>query len=100
MGMRELCRAHDRRGIAVAHARDVVAYGSGEELDILREVTDVTAQLPARPGIYVGAVETHHARRWRPSADQQPRKGRFAGRGGTADSQSLTGGPLKGDGGQ
>ncbi len=41
----------------VAEAGDVLAHGAGEQLDILRQITDVLAEILAVPLVEAGAVE-------------------------------------------
>ena len=64
----------------VLEARDILPDRAGEQLDILRQVADVLAELGRHPLIERGAVEADLAARGRPHADDHARKRRFAGR--------------------
>ena len=61
MHMGALRRLHHLRRIDLAQARDVLGHGAGEQLDVLRHVADVRAELLARPLRQVGLVEPHGA---------------------------------------
>ena len=89
MGVGALGRDDDRGGVRRAHAGDVLGDGAGEELDVLRQIAHVPAQLVARPGGNVGAIEAHGAARRRPDADDQSRQGRLARRAGADDRERL-----------
>ena len=46
----------------VGQARDVVAHGAGEQLDVLRQVADMAAEVGRDPSVHLGAVEADMAR--------------------------------------
>ena len=65
---------HDLVVLAGTEAGDIRCHGVGEKFDLLRQVADMTAEVGARPGRDIGAVEPDHAAGRRLDADDQPRQ--------------------------
>ena len=83
-------RSGSKRAIFCGHR-------AGQQLDVLRQIADVTAKRIRRPLIERGAVEAHVAAHRLPDADEQPRQRRFAGAAGADDAEPLPGLELEGD---
>jgi hypothetical protein len=77
--------------VHLPEARDVLGKRATEELDALRQVTDVRPQLRLVPGMDIDAIEPHLAVRCRPDAHHQARQSRFSGRRRADDGQNLSG---------
>ena len=50
---------HDRARRRIAHAGDVVAHGARKQLDFLRQIADVAAEIGTVPKGYVGTVQPY-----------------------------------------
>ena len=48
-------------GVHLAHAGDVLGHRAGKQLDILRQVADMTAEIVGLPLVEGGAVEAYRA---------------------------------------
>ena len=78
-------------------AGDVLGDRSGEQLDILRQVADVLAQLLGQPLVEGRAVEADLAAPGRPHADEHAGERRLAGGARADDAQTHAGLQLEGD---
>src|SRR5689334_19844401 len=76
---------------------DVVADASGQQLNCLRQVADVTTKLLWFPLVKCCAVELNPAANWRPDADQKAGKRRFPGSTWSNNAKSLS--PREGESG-
>ena len=89
--------ASDRRvvdllvGEIAAHAADVLLDRARKQLDLLRQIAGVFAELPAVPVAQLGAVEPDLARGRQQASDQNPRQRRLARAGRTDDRQRFAG---------
>src|SRR5262244_3971246 len=79
MGVCNPSRLDDAGGIAAAHPGYVFGDRAAEELDILRQVTNVACELLTVSREHIGAVETDMAGRRRRDSDNQPGQGGFPG---------------------
>ncbi len=70
---------------------DVLSHRAVEELDILRQVADMPAELIGLPLRKLRAVEPHTARKRRQDADQRPRQRRFSGAAWADDAERRSG---------
>ena len=88
---RELSCLHDLFVGRFHQARDVLPYRAPEELDVLRQVADVMAEVSARPREDIGSVEPDHARYRLQHADQNSRERGLARARGPDQCQRSTG---------
>src|SRR6185437_4245232 len=91
MHPRELRRLDDRVGLGLAETSDVVAKRAREELDILREIAEVSGAAGVQPDRDVRAIEPHVACRRKPTSGNEARERRLAGSRGTDDAEHLAG---------
>jgi hypothetical protein len=71
-----LCGFDDGCGLGLGvEAGDVVRDRPGEELDILRQVADVTPKVVGRPLVECSTVQANLAPNGRPNAHDRPRQG-------------------------
>ena len=75
----------------VAEARDVLGHGAGEQLDVLRHVADVRAELLARPHATGRPGRAARRRRRLPHAGEQAHQRRLAGAARPDDGQRFAG---------
>ncbi len=80
---------HDLLRIDLAKACNVFTDGAAEQLDILRQITDIRAQLILAPLINIRAIQPHLAGSRRPDANDQARQCRFAGTAGADDAERI-----------
>ncbi len=81
--------------VALAKARDIFCHGATEQLDVLRQITNIGSQRLSVPAMHVGPVQTYRsAQRW-PDTDQHACQGRLAGTGCTQYAEYFTGLQLK-----
>ncbi len=85
------CRLDDVVVLSRLEAGDIRRHGIGEQLDFLRQIANIAAEIRAVPLRDIGAVEPHHPARGRVNADDQPGQGRFAGAARPDDAERLTG---------
>ena len=90
-------RFDHRRRIHVAHACNVLAHGTREQLDILGEIPHIGPQAFPGPARNVGAVKTHDAHCGFPEPDDKPCEGRFSGGTGADNSKRLSRWHLEGN---
>ena len=83
-------RLDDLPGRRVGKPGDVVANGSGQELDHLGDVPHVAPEIIRVPDKHVRAVQAHGAPDRLGHAEQQAQQGRFPRPGGPGDAQQLT----------
>ncbi len=89
-------RGLDHRGLVdLAHARDVLGDGAGEQHHLLRQVADMTTERVRIPGGDVSAVEADMAAGRLPGADDQPAERGLAGARRADDPTGLAGGELE-----
>ena len=67
-------------GRTVGHAGDVVVDRSWEQLDVLRQVSDVVTKLTTIQRTDLRAVEPYGTGLWPNQSNDQPRQGRLSGR--------------------
>ena len=85
-------RAQHRLGVrSDAHPGDVFGDGAVEQLDRLRDESDVPAEHLRVPLVERGAVEPHAALRRPPDADERAHQRGLAGAARTDDAQRLAG---------
>ena len=96
----EACRLDHLLRIAFAHAGDVLAHGAVEQFYILRQVTDVTAEVLGMPLGNIDAVKPGIARSRLQITHQDAGQGRLAGRGRPYDPQGLARLEAEGDAAQ
>jgi hypothetical protein len=89
--VRELRRLDDGGVVDRAEPGDVLGDRAGEQLDVLRQVADVRAELVAVPLGDVGAVEAHRSRLRLPDAEHEPRQRRLARRARADEAEAFAG---------
>ena len=78
-------------------AGNVLGHRSGEQLDILRQISDMPAERVRQPLVKRGAVKTHVSAHRLPDADKQAGERRFSGAAGPDNAKTLTGFELECD---
>ena len=87
-----LCCGNHGLGVGVRfEPSDIFCHRAGEQFDILRQITDMTAERVRSPLIEGGAINTNIAAYRLPYSDQQPDQGRFPRATWSDDAETLTG---------
>ena len=81
----------DEIGVAVLEPRDVLRDRAGEQLHVLRQISDIAPKLLRIPMAEIIAVEAHRSAQNRPNADENAREARFSGGAGADDPDHLAG---------
>lgn len=74
MAARQLGGKNDGLSIDLLESRDILRHCSREELNVLRQIADMPAELLGIPMRKIGAVEPHGAAQDWPNADQNARE--------------------------
>ena len=79
-------------GVGVGiEAADILGDGTGEQLDILRQIADMAAEHVGRPLVERRAIEPHLAAHRLPDADQRPHQRRLARAARPDDAEAVAG---------
>src|ERR1700676_4750976 len=90
MGARRTrCVQYDSRSCLRIEARNIGCNAAVEQLDILRQIADVTTERFRGPLLKRGIIDFDFSTKLRPNAHQRPRKRRLAGSTGTDDPEPL-----------